>query len=144
MQPSCFLRKGLAAIRTLDESIHIAMDLDLWFKIARQFRFVRTSQLLSSSLLHSQAKTSAFRNLTIVDTAIVIMRHGGEEEARKWFEEMARNLSYYESNFRMIVNHPVAKLLSPLRKILFPKRVRRNYVIPNWATQMKSKEKGIA
>ncbi len=46
-QPSCFISRGAwDACGPLEESLTYAMDLDLWFKIARRFRFATTSQSL--------------------------------------------------------------------------------------------------
>lgn len=41
-QPSCFFsHKAWNSCGPLDEKLHFAMDLDLWFKIAAGFPFVR-------------------------------------------------------------------------------------------------------
>lgn len=82
-QPSClFTRVAWERCGPLDESIHFAMDLDLWFRIANNFVFVTTPAMLSGSLRHADAKTTAHSYLTVFDAFIVIVRHGGELSAR--------------------------------------------------------------
>ena len=135
MQPSCFFRKNAwEKCGHLDEQIHIAMDLDLWLKIAKHFEFVRTSALLSASLLHPNAKTSAFHYLTIVDSAIVIMRHGGEREARKHLDDIAHKLSWYEPNLNKIIKNPIFKLFEPIIKLFVKGGVRWRDIVPTWPT----------
>lgn len=84
MQPSCFFGcEAWHKCGPLNENIHFAMDLDLWFRIANEFRFAKIEFLLSSSLVHKDAKTTALASYSIVDAASVIMFHGGEEAAKK-------------------------------------------------------------
>lgn len=133
MQPSCFFtRDAWKRCGPLDEKIHIAMDLDLWFRLAKHYSFVTTPEIFSASLLHAQAKTSAFRNLTLVDSAMVIFRHGGEREARQCLEKMAHKLSYYETNWDLLMSYPVVRFLLPLKHLFFPNRVRWDQAAPHW------------
>src|SRR6185369_86427 len=84
MQPSCFFKcETWHKCGPLKENIHFAMDLDLWFRIAHEFRFAKIEFLISSSLVHKDAKTKASAASSIVDAASVIMSHGGEETAKK-------------------------------------------------------------
>lgn len=83
-QPSCFFtRRAWEKCGPLDESIHYALDLDLWIKIARTFVFVTIDQSLSFNLSHESAKTTKMVHESIVDSVMVVLRHGGEAPARK-------------------------------------------------------------
>jgi glycosyltransferase involved in cell wall biosynthesis len=145
MQPSCFFSgEAWKQCGPLDERIHIAMDLDLWFKVAKRYHFVTTPELFSASLLHSDAKTSAFRNLTLIDSAIVILRHGGEREARKCLEEIAYKLSYYETNWNLLMHNPVVRLLLPMKGVFFRNRARWDQVIPQWTKQAPAGKQNLA
>lgn len=98
MQPSCFFtRDAWEAAGPMDEDVHIALDVDLWLRIARQFELVPVDALLSRAKIHEDAKTTAHRNLMVVDCALVIIRHGGERYVRHHLEELARRLSRLES-----------------------------------------------
>jgi hypothetical protein len=101
MQPSCFVRRAAwEECGPLDEELHLAMDLDLWLKIANRFEFVLTQRNLSTSLVHCNAKTTALAAHSLVDATLVIMKHGGRKEARErligfvqdMLDQRARNL----------------------------------------------------
>ena len=61
------------------------------------------------------------------------MRHGGEFEARKIFEEIGQKLTYYESNYKMITNHRFVKIFRPLLRMCLRNRIRWDQVIPSWS-----------
>lgn len=133
MQPSCLFTKfAWQQNGPLGEDIHIALDLDLWLKVAKNFKFVKIPELLSTSRSHGNAKTIAYRYFMIVDTAIVVMRHGGEFIARKYLENLARKLSWYECNFRKIRNNPMFKLFKPITRIFTRPLVKWEDTIPEW------------
>ncbi len=84
MQPSCLFTKGAwQDCGPLDEELNYSLDVDLWLKIAKRYKFRRIPVLLSVALSHQGAKTTAQRNAMYADLAIVLMRHGGEAQARK-------------------------------------------------------------
>ena len=94
MQPSCFFtREAWERCGPLSEDLHYAMDLDLWLKISKQFKFNKIDDLLSYSVRHEGAKTSG-RNFAKVkiDIAFAYSRNGNELMARdfliKQFEQM--------------------------------------------------------
>jgi glycosyltransferase involved in cell wall biosynthesis len=118
MQPSsAFHARAWQAVGSLDERIHIALDLDLWLRMAKaSIRFATTSELLSEALSHAEAKTTAFEDLMRLDCAIVIIRHGGEQKVRKILEEMITKYSWYQRNYEAIVSNPLLKILRPIVK----------------------------
>ena len=76
----------------------------------------------------------AFEDFMIVDAAIVILRHGGEDAAvREWLEDIARRLSWYEPNLKKIINNPLFKILSPMIKLFFKPAVDWRETTPPWS-----------
>ncbi len=134
MQPSsAFSRNAWEECGPLDEEVHIAFDLDFWLRIAeKKFPFVVTKELISSALSHQGAKTTAFQDLMKVDISLVILKHGGEQAARKNLETMAQRLAWSEGNLRKILRHPVAKILLPLMKSFLKPAVKWQDTIPGW------------
>ncbi len=127
MQPSSvFSREAWVRCGPLDENEHIALDLDLWLKIARAgFRFVPLKELLSEALSHPDAKTTAFESLMRVEGLLVIAKHGGTEELKtgmiemsKQVDDLTRRLDWYTRNYEIMVNHPLARILRPIVKRL--------------------------
>ncbi len=134
LQPSCFFTKrAWGESGGLDETLQIALDLDLWLRMAkRNLAFVTTPELLSTSVAHENAKTIAQRHLMIVDASIAIIKHGGERAVRRHLEEMARKLSFCEPKWQRIADHPIYRLLEPLIKAGLKMRPRR---IPDFLKQ---------
>ena len=134
MQPSCFFRDtAWRTVAPLDESIHIAFDVDLWMRMAKGgVTFVTIDRLLSKTLSHPSAKTTAYNNLAVVDFAVVAMRHGGESVARKHLEDMAIRLSWSEPNLEKILNNPVLRRLEPLIGLFVKPAIRRRDTVPPW------------
>ena len=94
MQPSCFFtRAAWKAAGPLDENIHIALDVDLWLRMVKQFQFVPIDTLLSRARIHDDAKTTALKNLMVVDCALVIIRHGGEQFVRHHLDRLAERVT---------------------------------------------------
>jgi glycosyltransferase involved in cell wall biosynthesis len=120
MQPSgAFSKKAWDAVGQIDENIHIALDVDLWLRIAKAgFKFATTNELLSINVSHPSAKTTAYVTQMDMDCALVILKHGGEKEARKVLEPMANRLAWYEKNYEAIVSNPLLRLLRPIIKRL--------------------------
>lgn len=111
MQPSCFFtRDAWNSCGPLDLSLHCSMDLDLWLKFAKKFKFALTTKNLSCSRVHKNAKTTEYNNMSIVDSCIVIMRHGAESEARKHLEKMAARLSWNEFYMNKVLSFPLFRL----------------------------------
>jgi len=133
MQPSCFFRRSAwEAAGPLDESIHIALDVDLWLRMVKQVDFQRLDKLLSTSLSHQNAKTTAFRNYMVLECSMVIIKAGGDRFIRHRLNDIAARLSYYEENFKRISNHPIVKLLKPIGRVFVRPSVGWNDVSPKW------------
>lgn len=93
MQPSClFTKRAWLDCGPLDEGLNFSLDVDLWLKIVKQYRFRRIEDLLSLSLAHSDAKTTAMRNAMFAELAVVLVRHGGEVQALKILKSFVERL----------------------------------------------------
>lgn len=134
MQPSCFFRDvAWRAAGSLDESVHMSMDVDLWMRMAKAgYAFLTIDRLLSRALSHPNAKTTAYRNLMSVDCAIVTIRHGGERVARRYLEDMAIRLSWAEPNLMKILGNPLVKLVGPIVSLFMKPASRRRESVPRW------------
>ncbi|MBT8101021.1 MAG: glycosyltransferase [Gammaproteobacteria bacterium] len=118
MQPSCFFtRDAWNTAGPLDEDIHIALDVDLWLRMVKQFEFVPVDILLSRALIHDDAKTTAYRNLMVVDCALVIIRHGGERFVRQHLDNLAERLTLLEERrIRHRLDRLYRSLFGPISK----------------------------
>ncbi|GAM09746.1 chondroitin synthase [Geobacter sp. OR-1] len=77
-QPSCFFTNVVwGKCGPLDESLDLAMDIDLWLKIAKEFTFSTIEEILSSSLRHATAKTVASSHLSDMATLKLVLGHCG-------------------------------------------------------------------
>jgi GT2 family glycosyltransferase len=82
MQPSCFFRaSGWKKAGGLDETLHYAMDLDLWLKLVSTGSFKRVPAVLSAAVIHQAAKTQAAIPQMQAETAYVQFKHGYREAA---------------------------------------------------------------
>lgn len=76
-QPSCFFSaRAWHEAGPLDEELQLAMDLDLWIRLAKVGPFVSTDQALSVATRHDAMKTQADRTRMHAETAAVQIRHG--------------------------------------------------------------------
>ena len=127
MQPSCaFTREAWLAVGGLRESIHMAMDLDLWLRFAAGgFKFATTERLLSLSLTHPNAKTTAFAQDSLLDAARVIGSFGRSEGYETLVERLMLDVKYlrhkvgwFERNYELIAQSTALKVIHPLVKLL--------------------------
>lgn len=134
LQPSsAYTKRAWEAAGQIDESIHIALDLELWLRMAKAgVKFVTTDTILSEALSHPQAKTTAFEDLMRLDCALVIIRNGGEHIVRKTLEEMITRYSWYRRNYEAIVSNPFLKILRPVIKRFAKPGEYWNDVVPPW------------
>ena len=98
MQPSCFFSaKAWKKLNGLDESLHYAMDFDLWLKLSEIGDFVRIPQALSAATIHNQAKTQIEIPEMNIETFFVQFKHGYRQAATRRFVNLSRRkLSDYK------------------------------------------------
>jgi len=130
MQPSCFFRRRAWELAgPLDESLYFAIDLDLWLRMARQVPFQPIDALLSTSLAHPAAKTVASRHLMTVEAALVVIKAGGVEFAKRPLEEMARSLARYEAMAQRILSLPLGHVGWRIARPLLRRREREPKIL---------------
>ena len=120
LQPSsAYSRKAWELGGPIDESIHIALDVDLWLRMAKQgVKFLSINELFSEALIHPNAKTTAFEDLMILDCSMVIIQHGGKQYVEKRLVDMVNKYCWYKKNYQAIIDNPVIKFLRPIIKRL--------------------------
>ncbi|MEJ8568214.1 glycosyltransferase family 2 protein [Elongatibacter sediminis] len=118
MQPSCFFSdEAWKNCGPLDESVHIALDVDLWLNMAERYEFQRIDSLLSYSLKHGDAKTTRLEQLMYVDLAFVYIKHGNEVAARVVLEKLAHLASNTERELEALQNRPLGRLDQKVLKL---------------------------
>lgn len=134
MQPSsAYTRAAWNAAGPIDEAVHIALDLDLWLRMAKAgVRFARTDHFLSEALSHPDAKTTAFADLMELDCSLIIARHGGEHVIRPRLEKIVARYAWYRRNYEALINHPLLRLLRPLIKRLSREGEYWSDFVPPW------------
>jgi glycosyltransferase involved in cell wall biosynthesis len=97
-QPSCFFRRSAWEIAgPLDEDVHIALDVDLWLRMVTKVPFQPIDALLSTALMHPEAKTVRSRDEMVVETIMVVARAGGGQFIRRELTEMVKMARVYEA-----------------------------------------------
>lgn len=92
MQPSClFTRKAWKEVGPLDERLNFALDVEYWIRIATRFEFKRIIDVLSVSLSHPKAKTTAMREKSHAELAFICMRYGEEKYATRILNKILNN-----------------------------------------------------
>lgn len=119
-QPSCFFKKDVwKQCGPLQEWLGYAMDLDLWFKIAKSYKFFPVHELLSTSLKHPSAKTTADGYLAVMEVALVIASHGGAKVAiNDYGKLLAQKEKCYQIQIRDMMNSRSWRITYPFRLIL--------------------------
>ena len=77
-QPSCFFRKiAWDKCGPLNEMLHFQMDYDLWLNIAKSFNFVIIPEILSTYLIHNDAKTmkGKYKAEHLLEKMLVLVNH---------------------------------------------------------------------
>lgn len=85
-QPGCLMRRNAwEMVGGLDESLSMAMDYDLWWRLYRQFgplRFVDATVAVNRE--HAQTKTSRFRKKHYQEAIEVVRKHFGRVPFKWW------------------------------------------------------------
>lgn len=134
LQPSsAFRRSAWELAGPLDENVHIAMDLDLWLRMAKKgVKFVTTNTVLSEALVHPDAKTTAFQELMALDCSIVVIRHGGEGVVRPILEQMINNYVDVKARYREMAANPITRWTHKIAKRLVPPSKGSSKQQPSW------------
>ncbi|MEM9830580.1 MAG: glycosyltransferase family 2 protein [Bacteroidota bacterium] len=113
MQPACFFSaKAWEECGPLNEKLDFCLDVDLWLKISQKYKFVKIEQDLAHAYIHPTAKTTAERERSKAETALLIATYqGGFEAARQFLYKDADQLS----SLKKLARHP---LIKAVRKII--------------------------
>ena len=88
-QPATLIRRSCwDAVAGVDESLHMAMDYDLWWKLFRRFgapRFV--DDHLAVNRRHAETKTSTQRRLHYREAMAVVRKHYGRVPLKWWLAQ---------------------------------------------------------
>ena len=91
-QSSAFLqRRAFVDAGGLDESLHFAMDYDLWLRLDQTCRLVHVPDVWSHARIHAAAKTSSGDTGYYGEVERVARKHGGSglpNGHRQWLEEV--------------------------------------------------------
>nr|WP_272508171.1 glycosyltransferase family 2 protein [Salinibacter ruber] len=110
MQPACFLRReAWEECGPLRADLEYAMDIDLFLKLSRQYRFERVDETISYAHKHKGAKTTGERLYWKAGVVVQLAAHGGEEAARREAMEMADELRSLRRERHSMNRHPVFK-----------------------------------
>jgi len=121
-QPSClFAAEAWREIRSLDEHLRFALDLDLWLRLSTLGDFAPIPQIMSAAIVHEDAKTQAHRAAMHAETAVVQIRHGYQQIAMSRLASLLERPSV-PTRIRRIVK---ARLRSLARSLVFWARSER-------------------
>ncbi len=98
LQPACFFSKAaFDEIGGVNESLHYAMDFELWVKLGERGRFDLIDTYLAQDLWHEDAKTQLAMGKYYAETAEVLFKLGYVEEARQMIADMYNEWKYLAS-----------------------------------------------
>lgn len=94
-QPSCFLRRdAVLAVGGLDETLHWAMDWDLYLRLACRFRFVPVDRELATWREYSGTKTRSGGWRRFRELVRVLRRHGVRRYPPAYFLYLAQTVEF--------------------------------------------------
>jgi hypothetical protein len=77
-QPAMFLRRdAFAEAGMIDPGLHIALDYDLWIRIAKRRPLLKVDEVLATSRMHRDNKTLRARRQVFRENIQVVRRHFG-------------------------------------------------------------------
>jgi len=116
MQQSCFWRRELwQRVGGVDESLHLLMDYDLWFRFSKLTEAGRLDQTLAAMRYYPQAKTVRQRNKTSEEMAYVYAKNGAFAELRDLLESLGRERSNLEARLHRLESQLPVRVLKRLR-----------------------------
>ena len=88
-QPACFFSaQAWTEVGQLDENLEVAMDLDLWMRLAAWGKFIKTDQLLAEAIIHPRAKTRNMRSVMHAETIYVQIRYGYQDVSVEYIKTL--------------------------------------------------------
>jgi glycosyltransferase involved in cell wall biosynthesis len=119
LQPACFFtKKAWETAGPLDLDLEYCMDVALWLRMARQFRFASIPQKLAIAVGHSAAKTTKDVEYTIAEVAMVISEYGGRETAQADLMRMVDDYIRLKERWNKLVNSLPGRLYLKAKRSL--------------------------
>ncbi len=126
-QPACFFSSAAwGKCGPLDESLHFAMDVDLWIKIGKEFSIVKVNETLAAAVVHDDAKTQRNAGQMFAEQDVVRARHGYEHLAiqnmSRWINdyiELSRQYSKLIAIPMRVSRFPLFRPLIPVARIIW-------------------------
>jgi glycosyltransferase involved in cell wall biosynthesis len=116
MQQSCFWRRELwQRVGGVDESLHLLMDYDLWFRFSKLTEAGMIGQTLAAMRYYPQAKTVRQRNKTSEEMAYVYAKNGAFSDLRELLDTLGRERSRLEARIHHYESQLSVRLLKRLR-----------------------------
>jgi glycosyltransferase involved in cell wall biosynthesis len=116
MQQSCFWRRELwQRVGGVDESLHLLMDYDLWFRFSKLTEAGLIGQTLAAMRYYPQAKTVRQRNKTSEEMAYVYAKNGAFSDLRELLDTLGRERSRLEARIHHYESQLSVRLLKRLR-----------------------------
>ncbi len=113
-QPACFFAAdAYRKVGRLDESLHYAMDFDLWLRLAAEGEYVATDKILAAAVIHDAAKSQAMRADMHAETIALQIKYGYEELAAR---RVTRLMSHPPLSRQ--IQKAVRRRLSPIKQKL--------------------------
>lgn len=108
----------------VDETLHYAMDLDLWLRLLKHASPGVLTEKLSGYRLHEKAKTSVLTPKAEVEIVEILMRHLGFKAVCDRVRVSAADREDYQRKLQKLESfiEPAMKLYRPIRKIWPPIR----------------------
>jgi len=115
MQPACFFSsRAWKDCGPLNENLHYCLDVDLWLKISQKYTFIKIEQDLAHAYIHPDAKTTAERERSRAETALLIATYpGGFEPARQFLYKESDQLA----RLKKLVRNPLIKAARKIIKL---------------------------
>jgi len=90
-QPACFFSAAAwREVGALDESLQIAMDLDLWMRLSEWGEFIPLQQVLAEAVIHPEAKTQRKRLAMQAETIYIQVKYGYLDTAAAYLQALQR------------------------------------------------------
>lgn len=111
MQPSCFFKaEAWETCGPLREDLYFCMDVDLWLKMSKQFKFAKLNESISHAIKHENAKTTAEKEKMMVETSMMLLEYGGYNSAKKHLMSMAEELYRVKKELKSLRKNPFYKI----------------------------------
>ena len=115
-QPSCFFSAtAWKKVGPLDESLHFAMDLDLWLRLIEVGEFISMRNVLSAATIHPLAKTQVQRTKMFEEIHLIQRIHGYAEISASRIIDESRKESL-KNQIRRVIRVRFHRLFNPTKQ----------------------------